>query len=160
MLVPGITSISPASGPAAGTLLTINGSGHLNVEIRVPVWAQNGYTVSINDADQSISADPGTYISLEREWVDGDQISIEMPFDFNLERTPDDADIAGILYGPVVLAGDSSSSSYIDLSLDTQDLSQSIFPTADPLRFTVDGLDLMPFYDAQNIPYHAYFQVN
>lgn len=143
-----------------GTLLTINGSGHLIVMVRVPIWARNGYAVDINGTVQSVSAEPGTYVALERDWLDGDQISISMPFGFSVEKTPDNADIASILYGPVVLAGDSSRGSYISLSLSTQDLSQSIVSAGASLRFSVDGLDLMPFYDAQNTPYHAYFQIS
>jgi hypothetical protein len=78
---------------------------------------------------------------------------------YHLERTPNDSKTGGILFGPLVLAGNSSSTSWITLSLNLSDLNQSISQT-DILRFSTNGISLLPFYDATNINYHSYFKLD
>jgi DUF1680 family protein len=156
----GFTITQSTSYPAAGTTtITVNGSGNLVIMLRVPFWVKNGYIVSVNGTDQHVSATPGTYISINRNWTRGDQITIDMPLNYRLELTPDDRNTGGILYGPIVLAGNSSSTSWISLSLNTSDLSQSISQTG-TLRFSTNGISLLPFYEATNISYHTYFRIN
>jgi DUF1680 family protein len=139
--------------------LTVYGSGRLDIKLRIPFWAEKGFTVAVNGARQDIAAAPGSYTTLSREWNSGDEINISIPFPFRLERTPDDPSIAGILYGPLVLVGKSASQEYIELALEESDLSRSIAPAGEPLTFTTNGITLVPNYMAYDIPYHAYFKV-
>ena len=43
--------------------ITINGSGNFDVQLRVPSWATNGYTLKVNGEVVDIDAVPGTYVS-------------------------------------------------------------------------------------------------
>lgn len=76
------------------------------VRIRYPYWAVNGCEVTINGEPHSIDAKPVSFITLEREWRDGDEIQLRFPMSLHMESMPDNPNRRGILYGPLVLAGD------------------------------------------------------
>jgi DUF1680 family protein len=118
---------------------------------------EKGFVVKINGVIQDIDKTPGSYIILSREWNFGDKIDISMPFTFRLERTQDNPVFGSIMYGPLVMVGKSNINKYIELTLDTEDISKSFSPTEDPLTFTTNGITLVPTYVAYNVPYHAYF---
>ncbi len=142
------------------SLITVEGHGELTIKLRVPYWIKDGYVVKVNESIQNVTPRPGTYITLKRKWREGDQISIEIPFSLRLERTPDDYNTGGILYGPVLLTGKSNRINWINLELNTSQLDQSIAPLNSPLNFTTNGITLVPFYKAYNFRYHAYFRIN
>ena len=48
---------------------------------------------------------PGSYITLDRRWEDGDRIEVTYPMRLAMERMPDNPRKGALLYGPVVLAG-------------------------------------------------------
>ncbi len=77
----------------------------LSVHLRIPGWATRGGKVLLNGKQLETFSSPGSYLELRRIWKDGDRIEIELPMSLHLERTPDDPNVAAILYGPLVLAG-------------------------------------------------------
>jgi DUF1680 family protein len=91
-----------------GTTLILHPSSDLPLvlRIRVPYWATRGISVKINGETERMPAQPGSYLTLERVWKNGDTIRVEMPMSLHLWRMPDDPHVAAILYGPVVLAGE------------------------------------------------------
>jgi uncharacterized protein len=91
-----------------GTTLILRTSADLplGLRLRVPYWATKGVSVKINGEAENLQAQPGSYLSLERIWKDGDTITVDMPMSLHLWRMPDDPHMAAILYGPVVLAGE------------------------------------------------------
>ncbi len=78
----------------------------LALKVRYPAWAQSGATVSVNGTRQSLTAAPGSYITIDREWKTGDTVDVRFPMTLRMEALPDDPHIRALLYGPVVLAGD------------------------------------------------------
>lgn len=74
--------------------------------LRYPAWADGGMVIRINGKPQPVKGKPGSFIRLERTWLDGDRIEIRFPFRPRLEPMPDDADRVALCYGPLVLAGD------------------------------------------------------
>jgi len=76
------------------------------VLIRHPYWAVNGCEVMINGRSQSIDAKPSSFITLDQAWRNGDEIVVRFPMTLRMESMPDNPDRRGILYGPLVLAGD------------------------------------------------------
>ena len=157
--------------------LVVNGSGPLDIKLRVPAWVRKGYTVRINGAAQKIDARPGTYVTVSRSWTNGDRIEIDMPFSFRTERALDDPMVQSIFYGPTLLAVQHESvgtdlttglmnfSFYRHLKLDG-DLAPAMTPAAAPLHFTTGGHTLAPFFVADPAevsekmpptqPYHIY----
>ena len=131
------------------TRLTVAGSGTFDIQVRVPQWATGGFHVTINGREQDVDAVPGTYLTLRRSWQDGDTIELKMPFDFYLRRVMDQPNLASIFYGPILLAAEepASRTTWRKVTLNSDDLAQSI--TGDPgtLRFSINGVNLKPFYE-------------
>lgn len=74
--------------------------------IRYPSWSEKGIEISINGHSQPVEAKPGSFLSIDREWNDGDIVEVQIPFGLRLESMPDDSNRIAIFYGPLVLAGD------------------------------------------------------
>ncbi len=131
------------------TKLTLAGSGTFDIRVRVPQWATNGFDVTIKGQDQRVDAVPGTYLSLNRSWQDGDTIELKMPFDFYLRPVMDQPNIASIFYGPVLLAVEEPQprTTWRKLTLSADDLSQSIMGDPHTLRFRTNGVNLKPFHE-------------
>lgn len=92
----------------ATTHLTIQEikDGNIPLYIRYPSWATSGATIKINGKNIKISQKPGSYIILDKIWKTGDKIDITYPMSLHLVATNDNPDMAAVVYGPVVLAGD------------------------------------------------------
>jgi len=131
------------------TRLSIEGKGRFDLRVRVPHWASKGFYVKINGKSQKVKAVPGTYLTLRRNWKNGDTVDLHMPFHFYLKPVMDQQNIASLFYGPVLLAAQESTplNEWRKVSLDANDISKSI--TGDPkqLEFTIDGVKFKPFYD-------------
>ena len=78
----------------------------LEVKIRYPYWATNGCAVKLNGKSYPVSSEPSSYITLDREWKNGDSVEFSFPMSLRLEAMPDNKDRRAIMYGPLVLAGD------------------------------------------------------
>jgi hypothetical protein len=140
--------------------LTVDGSGALDIRLRVPAWVRKGFTVRVNGEAQGVAARPGTYLTLSRTWSRGDRIEIEMPFSFRVERAIDDPTVVSIHYGPTLLAvqaepvGEDLARGLLEvgdlfrhLRLDG-DLAPALTPTDRPLHFALGNLALAPFFVA------------
>jgi DUF1680 family protein len=131
------------------TKLTLAGSGSFDIRVRVPRWATRGFRVQINGQDQDVNAIAGSYLTLSRAWRDGDTIELKMPFGFHLYPVMDQPNIASLFYGPVLLAAEEPAprTTWRQVTLNADDLSQSV--TGDPgtLRFSTNGINLKPFYE-------------
>jgi DUF1680 family protein len=142
------------------TKLTLTGGGAFEIKVRVPRWATHGFFVKINGKDQAIQATPGTYLSLGKTWRDGDTIELKMPFHFYLFPVMDQPNIAGIFYGPVLLAAEEpeSRSTWRPVTLDAGDIGKSITGDPSTLRFSINDVNLKPFYETYD-RYSVYFDV-
>ena len=131
------------------TRLEIGGGGRFDIKVRVPSWAVRGFFVAVDGRRQAVEAVPGTYLTLSRNWRDKDTIEIRMPLGFSLDPVVDRPNLAGIFYGPVLLAAEESGprSDWRPVTLDIGDIGRSI--TGDPgtLRFNVGDAALKPFYE-------------
>ncbi|MGW2511494.1 glycoside hydrolase family 127 protein [Streptomyces scopuliridis] len=151
--------------PAEGvrTLTFREGSGRLDLRLRVPAWATGGFTVTVNGVRQQAEAVPGSYLTLSRSWRRGDRIRISAPYRLRIERALDDPSVQSVFHGPVLLVARSPEqgfrafSFYKDFTL-RGDLADAIQPEGRPSHFTTHGLTLAPFHVADNTRYHAYFK--
>ncbi|KAI0977266.1 hypothetical protein F4678DRAFT_412339 [Xylaria arbuscula] len=101
----GFTVKQETEFPREGTAkFTITGQGPLDIKLRVPAWIRKGFSVTINgQAQTDLSAQPGTYLTLSREWKTGDVVEVDMPFSIRTERALDRPDTQVIMWGPIVL---------------------------------------------------------
>jgi hypothetical protein len=157
----------------AGTALTFGcrKDVRLDLRLRVPGWAQKGVTVTINGRVEPVAASPGTYLSLDRVWKNGDRVAVDLPMSLRLWKMPDNPNIAAVLLGPIVLAGELSAEppageavygpyhaegvraaapDLVPPSADLEDWIKSV--PGRPLTFRTSGagrpvdVDLVPFY--------------
>ncbi|MFU8850215.1 beta-L-arabinofuranosidase domain-containing protein [Micromonospora sp. SL1-18] len=167
----GFTVTQETSYPRADrTKLVVNGSGQLDIKLRVPGWVERGFFVTINGADAKVDAKPGTYVTLSRTWTSGDTIEIRMPFSIRIERAIDRPDTQAIFWGPILLQilGNPGGGNYRELSL-YRDLKRdgdyarsaithtSTTAAGDPL-FTANGLTLRPYYISDSQAASSYFR--
>lgn len=145
-----ITLIQTTSYPREDrTRLLIKGSGKFDLKVRVPHWATKGFFVKINGKDKKVRAVPGNYLTLSRNWKDGDIVELNMPFQFYLEPVMDQQNVASLFYGPVLLAAQESEpmKEWRKVTLNAIDISKSISGDAEKLHFNIDGVIFRPFYE-------------
>ncbi|NLF00818.1 MAG: hypothetical protein GX601_07555 [Anaerolineales bacterium] len=81
----------------------------MNLRVRVPSWATGPMVIKVNDADFA-SGTPGSYVSLDRVWSEGDTIRFTLPIGFTtvkytgLDQVEGNHDRYALLYGPVLMA--------------------------------------------------------
>ena len=96
--------------------------------VRRPVWAGEGFEIKVNgvrveqpklvslhDAtaggrgaapgNEAVSRQASSYVELRRMWRTGDTIELSLPKSLRLEPTPDNRQVAALMWGPLVLAG-------------------------------------------------------
>ena len=74
------------------------------LRIRHPRWA-DGFSVRVNGQAVDVSSDLGSYVAVQRQWRDGDEVEVELPMELHTEALPDDDRKVAVLYGPLVLGG-------------------------------------------------------
>lgn len=85
--------------------IRIDGNKRFKLHIRYPSWvAAEKLKLEINGEAQTISAEPGSYIELERAWKKGDKIRLQLAMQTHLEKIPGDLPYYAVLHGPIVLA--------------------------------------------------------
>ncbi|MBM0224545.1 MULTISPECIES: beta-L-arabinofuranosidase domain-containing protein [Micromonospora] len=167
----GFTVTQETSFPRSDrTKLVVNGSGPLDLKVRVPGWVEKGFSVSVNGAPVQVDAKPGSYLTLSRTWAPGDTVDIRMPFSIRIERALDRPDTQAIFWGPVVLQilGNPGGGSYRELSLYRYLKRDGNYARAaitqagttaagDPL-FTTHGFTLRPYYISDSQAVSSYFR--
>lgn len=130
------------------TKLTVDGAGQFALMIRLPRWAARGVEVLMNGVVESIEVVPGEYLTIERNWKSGDSVELVMPMSFRLSRLMDQPNIAGIFYGPVLLAVEEPGplSEWRKVAID-RELGRSIEGDPGTLRFQIGDLRLKPFFE-------------
>ena len=85
---------------------TVTGSvsGSWTMRIRIPAWT-TGATISVNGVAQNITTTPGSYATLTRSWASGDTVTVRLPMRVVMQAANDNANVAAVTYGPVVLSG-------------------------------------------------------
>ncbi|NID13455.1 glycoside hydrolase family 127 protein [Fibrivirga algicola] len=104
----GVTLVQETNYPEeATTRLTVQTKTPVQMPLylRYPAWATAGVTLKVNGKAVAVKQSPGSYITVERSWKEGDRIELTYPMALRLVPTNDDPTVAAIAYGPIVLAG-------------------------------------------------------
>lgn len=126
------------------------------IRIRIPSWAAKEMTVSVNGKTAG-SGMPGTYLTIDRAWRNGDTIEFSLPTEVRVRRYNGKDQIPGktrysFEYGPVLLAavGDSTVDFGIDGDRKAEQIGSDLQPIAgEPLHFAVRGSNqhqLIPYW--------------
>jgi DUF1680 family protein len=87
------------------------------LKVRYPGWA-SGAKLSVNGKAQKIDALPGDYITIDRRWRAGDEITLEVGMEVTVVQIPDKTDHWAFMYGPVVLATPMGTDDIVGLKAD------------------------------------------
>jgi hypothetical protein len=164
----GLTVVQETDFPRQqSTKLTLHGSGSLNLKIRRPFWAVKAFTVKLNGSAVQHDSAPSSYVSLDRDWSDGDVVEIDMPFTVRIERARDRPDTQSIMYGPLLYpilgtipanqGGFQNLSLYKYLKLDGDYGRAAVVRTAG-MNMTAAGLPLRPHYVGDTQPHSPFFR--
>ena len=120
----------------------------VNIRIRVPSWATGNMGINVNGKVVATGA-PGSYVSLDRKWIDDDKISFVLPVELTtvkytgLDQVNGNMDRYALLYGPILMAlkGPLKGPDGIPhISTTLAGLSNLLTPISDnPLQFNVEG---------------------
>jgi DUF1680 family protein len=77
----------------------------LTLKVRQPAWCPSAVTIRVNGQDLDLRADASGYVSIGREWRDGDVVDVGLPMSLRTEALPGNDRTVAIFYGPIVLAG-------------------------------------------------------
>lgn len=151
--------------------LVVQGSGPLDIKLRVPHWVQKGFRVRVNGVAVAGSsrARPSTYFTVSRNWRPGDVIEVSMPFRVRIERAPDRPDTQAVFWGPLLMPilgrpenGYRELTLYRHLKLDGDygraAITRSGPVTAGDPELASGGLTMRPWYVGDTEAHSAYFR--
>jgi len=88
--------------------LTLDKPARFGLRVRRPAWSM-AMTLTVNGQPMPVQrADPGEafYVTVDREWKNGDRIDVRLPMQLHTEALPDDPKMVAVMYGPMALVGD------------------------------------------------------
>jgi len=152
--------------------LQLHQATRFSICLRYPTWAIKGITVRINGGDQKVTAAAGDFITLEREWHDGDLVAIQAPLALHYETMPDNQNLIALFAGPILLAGDlgpatdpaTTDPNYVPrLITGAKPVNEWLDATTTPLTFKTTvayprQVELSPFFRLQDRRYTVYWQ--
>ncbi|MFC2168125.1 beta-L-arabinofuranosidase domain-containing protein [Acidobacteriota bacterium] len=114
-------------GESVTITVSLQSPKELTLALRRPSWVSDGFSVLVNGepvsddiinpyrdvpesgrpVDGRVEVDSsGAYVELKRTWKTGDIVKILLPKALYLEPTPDNPQVAAVMWGPLVLAAD------------------------------------------------------
>lgn len=158
----------------------------LALHLRHPRWSRTA-TLLVNGQPALRSTEPGSYVSLDRTWADGDVVEWHLTMEPRAEQAPAAPDIVAFSYGPLVLAGalgrqglapgadivvnERKYGEYNDtpvnvpvLAGEPDTLARSIRPAGAPLEFILPARDgtavrLVPYHTIAHERYATYWKL-
>nr|WP_144922597.1 beta-L-arabinofuranosidase domain-containing protein [Paenibacillus bovis] len=75
------------------------------IHYRIPEWITSEAKIYVNNELHGETNDRNVFYKIERQWSDGDKVSIILPIGIQFIPLPDDENMGAFRYGPEVLAG-------------------------------------------------------
>lgn len=96
------------------TVITVNGAGSFTLSIRIPDWAEKGYTLTVNGEEVTVQ-EVGGYAEITRDWADSDRVEFGVPFTFRLDILKGSDRTYALMYGPLLLVADLGTDDVFDV---------------------------------------------
>jgi DUF1680 family protein len=135
------------------------------IRIRIPSWASKKMPVNINGKVIS-TGNPGSYVTLNRQWKNGDLISFTLPADFKMTKYEGEEkeyiDRYALEYGPVLMAyvNTKGEKDNLSLQISREKLIKNMKPVqGKPLHYSVSGtrdFEIMPYFEVQDEPFTCF----
>jgi hypothetical protein len=84
-------------------IFTMNKKVSFPFYLRVPGWCKNA-AVRVNGRLEKITTTPGSYIRIERQWNNGDRISLELPMEITVRTWQVNQNSVSVNYGPITFS--------------------------------------------------------
>ncbi len=75
-----------------------------SLHLLIPAWATCGTKVLVNGKPVNEQIKPLSFLTLNREWTNGDVVELVFSYKFHLKSMPDNPNVFACFYGPVMLA--------------------------------------------------------
>ncbi len=136
--------------PEVELRLTAAAPTRMKLRVRVPHWAATEMAVMVNGAAAG-TGKPGSFVTLDRTWKDGDKVGFTLPMAFRLTQYTGIERVSGreqfaIEYGPILLALVGKEAGVIDekgntsLPASPADIVKRLQPKPGaPLHFSIEG---------------------
>ena len=98
----------------AKTTLIIGKAGHYGIALRHPAWVGKDFGISINgQIAEDIEPQQGkaSYVTITRDWQEGDKIEVALPMELRYEACPNYEDYIAFKYGPILLGANTTNGS-------------------------------------------------
>lgn len=76
------------------------------LNFRVPHWIAKPAVLKLNGKVKERAKKGSSYLSVERNWKEGDVVTLTLPAALRLERAKDNPSMVSVFFGPVLLAGE------------------------------------------------------
>ncbi len=77
------------------------------LSVRVPEWATEDSRVQVNGREEALMPVPGTWLTLDRTWQDGDEVTLSLPYRLRFRAVDrEHPNAVALCYGPLVLCCD------------------------------------------------------
>ena len=138
------------------------------LRLRVPGWS-GGLVVSLNGVRLEVTAQPGEWATVEREWQPGDQLTVRIPQEIRMVPIdPQHPRRVAIMHGPVVLGQDEACCRRPFALSQSESLASRLIREGSALRFRIVDTAperhtryLQPFYSFPEYwPYWVYFDLD
>ncbi len=86
-------------------VVQMSASMNFTINFRIPDWIISEACIYVNGQLHGKTSDSSTFYRVQRQWGEGDKVSITLPVGINFITLPDDESIGAFRYGPDVLAG-------------------------------------------------------
>ncbi|RKD91331.1 beta-L-arabinofuranosidase domain-containing protein [Mangrovibacterium diazotrophicum] len=71
--------------------------------LRIPAWCKNA-SVILNGKKLNVGSQPGAYLKIDREWKDGDQLTLDLPMELNSRNWQANQNSISVDYGPLTFS--------------------------------------------------------
>ena len=150
-------------------VLTVHtiGEASFTLKIRIPDWINKEAEVYVNNELITKTSDTNAFISISRNFVEGDRITVILPIGIKFITLPDDETMGAFRYGPDVLAGVCEQERVLklqgkkpedELSVDTERQWGS-FQTFYKTETQDPGINFKRLCDIGYEPYQIYFKI-
>ena len=93
--------------PEAHFRLKLQAPAAFRLNIRVPAWADHDCRLVINGTEEALPITPNTWLTLDRTWQDGDEVTLTLPYTLKFKAVdPEHPNAVALCYGPLVLCCD------------------------------------------------------
>ena len=143
-----------------------HGSGKLALVLRIPSWLKRDAKLVLPGGEERKLPDPGVFYTVEREWQDGDTVTLNLPFDFSYSCMPDRQEYVSVNYGPNLLVVTGPGEQLFQGSPEA--LLQALEPAGVPCTFQAEFQaeesggthTVKPFRTVTDETYSGYFKVS